>query len=155
MEGQTKVFRLVLPKQYRKDALRVLGVPIISAFPRDLVCIDYLGLERSKGGYENILVVTDHYTKYSQAFPTRNQTVQTTNKILYEEFFLHYGFPARLHSDQGANCMSRTIQHLCGLAGVRKNRTTPYHPVGNGQTKQFKRTLLNMLETLEESQKID
>ena len=33
--------------------------------PMELVCIDYLNLELSKGWYENILMVTGHFTKYS------------------------------------------------------------------------------------------
>ena len=36
-------------------------VNITSGTPMELVCIDYLSLERSKGGYENILVITDNF----------------------------------------------------------------------------------------------
>ena len=74
-------------------------VNIVSTAPIEVVCIDYLTLERSKGGYEIILVITDHYTRYAQAIPTRNQTAQTTAKALFENFVLHYGFPARIHND--------------------------------------------------------
>ena len=35
-------------------------------------------IEISKGGYENILVVTDHLSRYAQAFTTRHQKAQTT-----------------------------------------------------------------------------
>ena len=130
-------------------------ISIVSTAPMEVVCIDYLSLERSKGGFENILVLTDHYTRYAQAIPTRNQTAQTTAKALYENFFVHYGFPARIHSDQGANFESKLIQSLCSLTGMKKTRTTPYHPMGNGMVERFNRTLLNMLGTLEESQKLD
>ena len=91
---------------------------------------DYLSLERSKGGYENILVITDHYTRYAQAIPTRNQTAQITEKALFENFFLHYGFPARIHSDQGANFESKLIQSLCSLTGMRKNTDDPIPSYG-------------------------
>jgi len=121
----------------------------------ELVCIDFLSLERSKGGYEHILVITDHFTRYAQAFPTTNQTARTTAKVLFEKFFVHYGFPERLHSDQGTNFMSGLISELCKLAGIEQSRTTPYHPMGNGMTERFNQTLLHMLCTLEEDKKSD
>ena len=121
----------------------------------ELVCIDFLSLERSKGGFENVLVITDHFTRYAQAFPTRNQEAKTTAKVLFDNFIVHYGFPARLHSDQGRNFESKVIKELCSLAGVDKSRTTPYHPMGNGMVERFNQTLLNMLGTLESHQKED
>lgn len=138
----------------RPDAYR--PVPLVSistSQPMELVCIDFLSLEQSKGGYENILVVTDHFTRYAQAFPTKNQTAQTTARVLYDNFFVHYGFPARLHSDQGRNFESSIIRELCKLGDITKSRTTPYHPMGNGMTERFNRTLLNMMGTLTEERK--
>ena len=55
-------------------------VNILSTQPMELVCIDFLSLEKSKGGFENILVITDHFTRYAQAFPTRNQLAKNHSK---------------------------------------------------------------------------
>ena len=66
---------------------------------------------------------------------------------------MHYGFPARIHSDQGQTFESNLIQELCKIAGVAKSRTTPYHAMGNGQVERFNQTLLQMLGTLKEYQK--
>ena len=130
-------------------------VSIESKAPMEIVCIDFLKLERSKGGFQNILVITDHFTRYAQAVSTRNQTATTTAKALYESFFVHYGFPAKIHSDQGANFESKVIRKLCKLTGIKKTRTTPYHPMGNGMCERFNKTLLNMLGTLSDTEKAD
>ena len=128
-------------------------VNIQTTQPLELVCIDYLSLEKSKGGYENILVITDHFTRYAQAIPTRNQTAKTTAETLFNYFIVNYGIPQRIHSDQGANFESNLIKELCNLTGINKSRTTPYHPIGNGMTERFNRTLLNMLGTLDADKK--
>ncbi|KAK3542754.1 hypothetical protein QTP70_001878, partial [Hemibagrus guttatus] len=48
----------------------------------------------------------------------------------------------RIHSDQGANFESQLIHELLEVAGVKKSRTTAYHPMGNGHVKRFNRTLV-------------
>lgn len=57
---------------------------ITSTGPLDLVCIDFLSLEPDSQGLANILVVTDHYTRYAQAFPAKNQKASTVAKIKCE-----------------------------------------------------------------------
>lgn len=121
---------------------------ITSNGPMDLVCIDFLSLEPDSKGLSNILVVTDHFTRYAQAFPSKNQTARTVAKILVDKYFVHYGLPGRIHSDQGRDFESQLIKELLLLLGIRKSRTTPYHPQGDPQPERFNRTLLSMLGTL-------
>lgn len=130
-------------------------VSITTTQPLEMVCLDFLTIEPAKGGIENVLVITDHFSRYAQAYTTRNQTAVTTARVLFENFVVHYGFPARIHSDQGRNFESTVIKELCKLAGVQKSRTTPYHAMGNGQVERFNRTLLEMLGTLDSEQKSD
>jgi transposase InsO family protein len=51
--------------------------------------------------------------------------------------------------------MSNLIKELYELTGIHQSRTTPYHPMGNGQCERFNRTLLEMLGSLEPDQKKD
>ena len=130
-------------------------INVHTSYPLELVCFDFLTLETSKGGFSNILVVTDHFTKFALAIPTRNQTAKTTAEAFYNEFIVRYGVPTRLHSDQGANFESEIIKELCRLTNMKKSHTTPYYPQGNVLAERFNRTLLDMLGTLEKEQKKD
>ena len=129
--------------------------PILVTQPLELVHMDYLFLEPSKGNIENVLVITDHFTRYALAYPSKTQTAQATARILWDNFICHYGFPEKFISDQGRNFESDLIKELCKIAGVKKVHTTPYHPQGNGQCERFNSTLCNMLGTLSEEEKSD
>ncbi|KAI4882775.1 hypothetical protein NFI96_009166 [Prochilodus magdalenae] len=85
------------------------------------------------------------------AFPTKDQKASTVAKVLFD--FVHYGLPARIHSDQGRDFESKLIHELLRMLGIRKSRTTPYHPQGDPQPERFNRTLLFMLGTLDPRQK--
>ena len=158
MDGDIEKYIRNCPRCIRRKSKTSTPAKLVvvdSTYPMDLVCMDFLSLEMSSGGYEHILVITDHFTRYAQAIPSRNQTAKTTAKLLFDNFVCHYGFPARLHSDQGRNFESQVIKELCAIANVDKTRTTPYHPMGNGMPERFNQTLLNMLGTLEEDKKSD
>ena len=129
--------------------------PIYVTRPLELVHMDYLSLEPSKGNIENVLVITDHFTRYALAYPSKTQTAQATARILWDNFICHYGFPEKFISDQGRNFESDLIKELCKIAGVKKLHTTPYHPQGNGQCERFNSTLCNMLGKLSEEKKSD
>ena len=51
----------------------------------ELLCIDFTKADVAKGGTENILVLTDAFSKYSQAFVTNSQKSLAVAKILVEK----------------------------------------------------------------------
>ena len=106
---------------------------IIANNPMDLLCIDFTKVDPSKSSKENILVLTDAFTKFSQAFITPNQKALTVAKILVDKWFYVYGIPARIHSDQGRSFDNQIMQHLYALYSVEQSTTMPYNPCGNAQ----------------------
>ena len=129
---------------------------IESSYPMEIVHIDFLviGSKKDKENKNiNVLVITDHFTRYAQAFVTTSQTAHVVATTLYERYLVHYGWPEKLHSDQAGNFESKLIAELCKIAQVQKIRMTPYHPEGNAQRERFNQTLLNMIGSLKPTEK--
>ena len=99
--------------------------------PLELVCMDFLSIEPDGKGTKDVLVITDHFTKFAIAVPTTNQTAKVVAEALWDNLISIYGWPMRLHSDQGKDFQSKVIAELCKLGNITKSRTTPYHPQGN------------------------
>ncbi|KII61295.1 Retrovirus-related Pol polyprotein [Thelohanellus kitauei] len=58
-----------------------------------------------------------------------------------------YGIPEHIHSDRGTQFESTVFSNLCKYLGIKKLRTTPYHPMCNGMVERTNRTLKEMLRS--------
>ena len=104
---------------------------------------------KEKTVVKNVLVIVDHFTRYVQAYVTKNHTARTTARILYNNYFSVFGFPQRLMSDQGTEFCRKVISAMCNLLGIKKIRTTPYHPQTNGSAERVHQTLQRMIGKLD------
>ena len=116
----------------RKNPVPTTRAPLQSiktGYPLQLVAMDIMGpFPESEAGNTHILVVADYFTRWTEAYAIPNQEAVTVAKKLTEEFFLRFSPPEQLHSDQGRNFESALIAEICKLLGIKKSRTTPYHP---------------------------
>ena len=127
---------------------------ITSTRPLQLVCIDFWSAEDARNKTVDVLVVTDHFTRMAQAFPCKDQSAKQVARVLWDKFFCVFGFPERIHSDQGPSFESQLISELLRVSGIKKSHTTPYHPMGNGSVERFNRTLGNMIRALTPDNKV-
>ena len=106
--------------------------PIIVTQPWEMVAVDVLKVPTSTKGNQYLLVVQDYFSKWPFAFPMPDQKAETIVQILRDNVFTVIGPPQKLHSDQGRNFESHIMTDLCKAFGVKKSRTTLYHPMGDG-----------------------
>ena len=127
--------------------------PIESQYLFEIVSMDFLKLDKAKGGYEYVLVVTDNFTRYVKAYVTKNKSAKSAADKLYNNYILNSGFPRQIHNDCGKEFHNSLFQRLHQLCKIKSMKTTPYHQMGDGQTERMNRTIINMLKTLNETKK--
>ncbi|CAB4026032.1 Retrovirus-related Pol poly from transposon 412, partial, partial [Paramuricea clavata] len=146
------VCRCLKQKQSNRHTVIPLQL-IVTTVPFQLISIDFVHFEQSSGGYQYILVVVDHFTKYSQAYLTKNKSSVTAADRIFNDFMQRFGVPKKIHLDMSGEFENNLFKRLEQLTGVTHERTTPYHPQCNGIVERMNRTLLGMLRTLPESYK--
>ena len=133
----------------RKTSPKRLRAPLqqyLVGEPMERIAIDISGkwpLSNKKNQY--ILVVADYFTKYVECYPLPNQEASTVANVLVNEFLSRYGFPRKIHSDQGSNFNSKLFAEVCQLLDIEKTRTSGYRPQSDGLVERFNRTIETML----------
>ena len=67
--------------------------PLKASYPLELVHMDFLRIGGKNDKNANVLVITDHFTRYCQAYITSNQQVTTAAKVFIYQFVINYGYP--------------------------------------------------------------
>lgn len=117
--------------------------------PWQVLAIDLYGpFPKTQRGNSVVLVMTDHFTRWSDAIPLPDGKAVTIAKALDERVFAYFGIPEAIHSDQGQQFQSELFLACCELWGCEKTRTSPYRPEGNSIVERLNRTLGNSLRAL-------
>ena len=120
--------------------------PIIMTRPLEKIAMDFTGnLPLTSRGHQYILIITDYFSKWIEAFPTRDCTAKTVATCLFNSFIPRFGIPESCHSDQGQAFESKVISLLCEMYGIKKSHTTAFHPQSDGQAEKSVQTIKRML----------
>lgn len=116
--------------------------------PFQKVAIDAVGpLVMSRNGNKWILVLSDYFTRWPEAYPVSDITSKTVAKVLVD-FISRHGIMEILYSDRGSNFISEAILEVCQTLGIKKQQTVSYNPQGNGVVEKLNATLVNSLSHL-------
>lgn len=130
--------------------------PMVVGEPWERLGIDITGPHPvSAKGNIFILTVIDHFSKWVELFPMRNQEATTVAKVLVDRVICLHGCPLQILTDQGPNFESELFQSICKLLSVDKIRTSAYKPSTNGNIDRFHSTLHAMMAKLVNSNQRD
>ena len=105
-------------KVYEKKDPKAPLCTIATMEPMDLLHVDLVRMEvsietKKKPVVQKILVVTDHFSRFVQAYKVKDKRAITIAKCLYDNYFRHYGFPRHLLSDQGTEFCNTVLNEMC------------------------------------------
>ena len=134
--------------QYRRGSAPKQGLlePLVVGDVMERISIDITGPHPTSSlGHKYMLTVVDHFSKWADAFPIRNQEARTVAQVLVDKVFCYLGMPLQILSDQGINFQSELFKELCEMMNIEKIRTSAYKPSTNGAVERFHRTLNSMI----------
>ena len=130
-------------------------VPMMVTVPLQLVHLDFTSFKittnlNESPKVENVLVIVDHFTRYTRVYVTNDQKALTAAKALYKGFISIFRAPERILIDQGKAFTSEVVGQLCSQFRISQSTMTAYHPQGNGQVEHAHQTLGRMIGKLED-----
>ena len=97
-------------------------------------------------GGENLLVVVDYYSRWTEVCVMKKTT---TSKIIncLRHMFATHGLVKTITSDNGPQFTSTEFKNYLEENGIKHRRVTPYWPAANGGVERQNRTLLKAIRT--------
>ena len=111
----------------------------------ELVQIDHQKICTTESGYNQILVIIDHFTKLTEAVPCQTASAEETCDHLITHWISRYGCPMTFQSDNGKAFVGDLTKELMKRSHIAQAHSSTYHPQTNGLVERQKRTLVNML----------
>ncbi|GFX57913.1 retrovirus-related Pol polyprotein from transposon 412 [Trichonephila clavipes] len=121
-------------------------IPIVSNYPNEIVMLDLLSPYPASRPerYRFLLVITDHFTKWSELIPLRKASAQAIANALFENYISRYGAPISLISDNGPQFISDVFEHLSHRLDLKHMKMVIDRPQAN-LTERVNRNLVQMI----------
>ena len=107
----------------------------------DVVHVDLVGPLPSSRGFTYLLTCVDRFTRWPEAFPLTMITAEAVIQAFFSGWIARFGVLSTIVTDRGRQFESQLWNNLMTLLGLKRVRTTTYHPQTNGMVEQFHRQL--------------
>ena len=120
--------------------------------PRARLAIDIGSMPITMKGNNSFLMMVDANTKFIAVKAMKGQKAGKIKKALWEKWIPYFGIPEEgIISDQGKNVDGKKIRKLCSDLNIKKIRSSPYHPEGNGSAEKAIGTVKTLLRSMTHS----
>ena len=106
-----------------------------------VVHVDIVGPLPPSHGYTYLLTCVDRYTRWPEAIPITSITAESVAQAFTTGWISRFGVPATVITDRGRQFESQLWTNFTSLLGIKRSRTTAYHPQTNGMVERFHRQL--------------
>lgn len=103
--------------------------------------LDLIGPLPYSEGYTYALTCTDRFTRWPEVIPIEDIAAETVASAFLTGWISRFGVPMEIITDQGRQFESLLFNEMAKLLGIKRRRSTPYHPQANGMIERFHRTL--------------
>ncbi|PZC79258.1 hypothetical protein B5X24_HaOG216524 [Helicoverpa armigera] len=109
------------------------------------VHIDIVGPLAESSGKRYIITMIDRETRWPEAVPVAEITAKVVAEVFLNTWIARFGCPNTITTDQGRQFESDLFIALTKSLGIKKTRTTSYHPQSNGLVERWHRTMKTAL----------
>ncbi|XP_063235073.1 uncharacterized protein LOC134537785 [Bacillus rossius redtenbacheri] len=120
----------------RRKAHRGDGVqqqqPWLPTTPFQTIALDVMGpYPCSPRGKRFLVVATDMFTRWTEAYPCGNVRATTIIEVMTREFMARFGYPESILTDYGSQFLGARWKDWCQEAHMEHHTTPAYHPQSN------------------------
>ena len=115
----------------------------------EMILIDTKGpIHPTSEGNNYILVIVDAFSHYVTIMCALKNNAHFAFTALFEHWFMKFGLPEEIRSDNGLEYINTELTHLCNYFEIKFNPSTTYAPWTNGLVEGTNRIIGQFIRTL-------